>query len=208
MVSEFEISEWLSGLGAGAARVKYGSSKALRVASKESPGLVYPHFARFVKLLSGDNTIQRWNAVWTIAWLAAADRDHRIEKILRRFVAPITGPELIGAANIIGAAAEIALAKPHLADPIARAILKVERASYATPECRNIAIGHAIASLDRFYPLIERKHKVMVFIERQLRNARPATRHKAEKFRRKWLVDAEPRGLGAGENAQGWAPPR
>lgn len=190
MVSEFEISEWLGGLDATAARVKYGSSKALRMASQESPELVYPHFDRFVKLLSGDNTIQRWNAIWTIGHLAAADRGNRIEKILRRFLAPISGPELVGAANTIRAAAEIALAKPHLADPIARAILKVERASYATPECRNVAIGHAILSLDRFFPLIERKHKVMVFIERQLRNPRPATRRKAEKFRRKWLADA------------------
>lgn len=188
MVSEFEVLKWLSGLSAEAARVRYGSSKALRVASRESPDLVYPYFDRFVKLMSGDNTIQRWNAIWTIGHLAGADRNDRIEKILRRFLLPITGPELIGAANTIGAAAEIAKAKPHLADRIARAILKVERASYATPECRNVAIGHAIESLDRFFPLIERKHKVIVFIERQLQNPRRATRGKAEKFRRKWLV--------------------
>jgi hypothetical protein len=191
VVSEFEISEWLSGLGAKAARVKYGSSKALRVASKESPKLVYPHFDRFVKLMIGDNTFQRWNAIWTIGHLAAADREGRIEKILHRFLLPITGAEMIGAASVIGAGADIVLAKPHLADQVARAILKVERASYQRPECRNVAIGHAITSLDRFFPLIERKHKVMVFIERQLGNPRPATRRKAEKFRRKWLVSSE-----------------
>lgn len=191
MVSEFEISKWLSGLGDKAARVKYGSSKALRMASKESPELVYPYFDRFVKLMSGDNTFQRWNAIWTIGHLAAVDREGRIEKILRRLLLPITGTEMIGAACAIGAGADIALAKPHLADRIARAILKAERASYQRPECRNVAIGHAITSLDRFFPLIERKHKVMVFIERQLGNPRPATRRKAEQFRRKWLVRSE-----------------
>lgn len=115
-------------------------------------------------------------------------RDNRIEKILPRFLLAVTGPELIGAANTSGAAAEIARAKPHLADAIARAILKVERARYATPECRHVAIGHAIAALDRFFPLIEHKPKVVAFMERQLQNPREATRRKPEKFRRKWLV--------------------
>lgn len=191
MISEFEISEWLSGLGAEAARVKYGSSKALRLAARESPERLYPYFDRFVRLMSGDNAFQRWDAIRTIGHLAVADRERRIEKILRRFLRPIAGKEMIGAASVIGAGAEIVLAKPHLADPVARAILKVERASYQRPECRNVAIGHAITSLDRFFPLIERQQKVIAFVERQLRNPRPATRRKAEKFRRKWLVRSE-----------------
>jgi hypothetical protein len=181
-----EIDEWIRGLDAKPARVKYGSSKALRLASEQTPELVYPHFARFVCLLVGGNTILRWNAAWTLGHLAAADRDGRIEKILRRFCAPIEGPELIGAANAIGAAARIALAKPRLAGRLAREILKVEQASYATPECRNVAIGHAIRSLDCFLGLVRRKRPVIEFVERQLKNPRPATRRKAERFLKKW----------------------
>jgi len=142
VVSEFQIAEYLRGLDDTAARVKYGSSKALRVAARESPDLVYPHFDVFVLLFEGENTIFRWNAARTLGHLAAADRAGKIEKLLPRFCAAITGHELIGAANAIGAAAEIALAKPHLADCLARRILRVESASYATPECRHVAIGH------------------------------------------------------------------
>jgi len=189
MISEFQIEEWIRGLSAQPARVKYGSSKALRLASREAPEMVYPHFDRFVAQLAGENTIFRWNAAWTLGHLAAADQAGRIEKLLSRFCAPIAGPELIGAANVIGAAAEIALAKPHLADRIAGQILHVERASYATPECQNVAIGHAIRSLGRFFPAVKRKGPVLEFVRRQLGNPRPATRRKAQQFLKRWQPD-------------------
>ena len=82
-------------------------------------------------------------------------------------------------------AAEIAAAKPRLADRIAAAIVRVQRARYATPECRNIAIGHAIQALDRFFPNIEKTRPVLNFVHSQFQNPRPATRRKAEKFWKK-----------------------
>ena len=78
------------------------------------------------------------------------------------------------------------MAQPYLADKIARRILEVERATYATPECRNVAIGHAIASLDRLFPIIADKRAVQRFVSRQRNNTRPPTRKKAERFLRKW----------------------
>lgn len=186
MISEFQIEEWIRELSAQPTRLKYGSSKALRLASRDAPEMVYPHFALFVAQLAGENTILRWNAAWTLGHLAAADHAGRVEKLLRRLCAPIAGPELIGAANAIGAAAEIALAKPRLADRIAGQILKVERASYATPECRNVAIGHAIRSLGRFFPAVKRKRPILGFVRRQLGNPRPATRRKAGQFLQRW----------------------
>jgi hypothetical protein len=93
---------------------------------------------------------------------------------------------MIGAANAIQGAADIALAKPHLADRIAREIVKVRHARYATPECRNIAAGHAIQALDRFFEHIRQKKPVLAFVEYELNNPRPATRKKAEKFWTKW----------------------
>jgi hypothetical protein len=93
---------------------------------------------------------------------------------------------MIGAANAIAAAANIALAKPHLADRIVKEILKVERASYQRPECRNVAIGHAIQSFDRFFRHVGNTRPVLAFVKRQLDNSRPATRKKAERFLKRW----------------------
>jgi hypothetical protein len=76
--------------------------------------------------------------------------------------------------------------EPYLVDTIARHILEVERATYATPECRNVALGHAINSLDRLFPIIAGKRAIQLFVSRQMGNTRAATRKKAERFLRKW----------------------
>jgi len=188
------IAEYLRGLDSPAARVKYGSSKALRLLSTQNPKLLYPYFDTFAEMLAGKNTILGWNSAWIVGNLAAVDHEHRIDKLLRRFFAPITGTEMIAAANVIGAAAEVALARPDLADRIAREILKVETACYQKPECRNVAIGHAITALDPFFPSINRKRPVMQFVYRHIDNPGPATRKKAEKFSKNWtsLIDGRP----------------
>jgi hypothetical protein len=73
---------------------------------------------------------------------------------------------MIGAANVMSAAAQIACAKPHLSDRIAREMLKVSRAAYARPECRNVAIGHALRAFDRFFPLLQNQRPVLAFARR------------------------------------------
>jgi hypothetical protein len=130
-------------LRAPAPRVKYGAAKRLRLLSETSPEKLYSRFDMFFGLFQGENTFLRWGATRILGNLAAVDRDGKLEQVFDRFFAPIRGCELIGAANVIAAAGQIALAKPHLADRIAVEILKVDRASYRTPECRNVAIGHA-----------------------------------------------------------------
>jgi hypothetical protein len=179
-----------AGLDAPAARVKYGCLKDLRRLSQEAPQLIYPDFDKFAGLLDHPNSIFRWNAAHILANLARVDRSRKLAPLLDRFLKPIRGPQMIAAANVIQAAAVIAAAQPHLADRIAAGILTVRRAKYESGECRNVAIGHAIQSLDRFFESIPRQRAVLNFVRRQLDNPRPATRRKAEKFMKKW-VDGE-----------------
>jgi len=157
----------------------------LRV-SEQDPDLLYSRFDFFARLMEGEVRILRWNSSRILGHLARADREGRIEKLLDRYLAPITGNEMIAAANTIQGAADIALAKPHLADRVAKEIIKVSRARYATPECRNVAAGHAIQALDRFFEHLQDTKPVLRFVESQLENPRPATRKKAEKFCKKW----------------------
>jgi hypothetical protein len=185
-----------AGLDAPAARVKYGCLKDLRRLSEEEPQLVYPDFEKFVRLLDHPNSIFRWNAAHILANLARVDRSRKIGPLLGKFLQPVGGPQMIAAANVMQAAAVIAAAQPRLADTLAAGILAVGRAKYETEECRNVAIGHAIQSLDRFFASIPRQRAVVSFVRRQLDNPRPATRSKAEKFLKKW-VDAEKKTAGA-----------
>lgn len=161
---------------------KFATAKALRLLSEQAPGMLYPHFDRFVALLGSENGFLRWDATRVLAALAVVDKHEKIEANLDQYLKPIRGPHLIGAAAAIAGAARIALAKPQLASQMSHAILRVERARYQTAECHNIAIGHAIEALDRFFHLIGDPHWVIAFVQRQTGNRRPATRKKAEQF--------------------------
>ncbi len=56
------------------------------------------------------------------------------------------------------------------------------RARYRTPECRNVAIGHAILALGDFFDLLDNPRPVLRFVRNQIQNSRRATRNKAEQF--------------------------
>jgi len=183
------IPEILRGLSSDVARVRLGSAKVLRLLSEQSPSLLYRYFNAFVQMLDSDNAFLRWDATRIIGNLAAVDHQDKLEGILDRLMEHITDREMIGAATSIQSAARIALAKPHLADTLAKHILKVEFGIYKTPECRNIAIGHAIGALDQYFREIhELRQDVIEFVLRQRVNPRPATRKKAEAFFEKGML--------------------
>ena len=125
-----------------------------------------------------------------VTHLAPADRDDKLAAVLDKYLSPIAGPQMIAAATAIKWASLIALARPHLSERIACAILKVREATYKTDECRNVAIGHAITSLGAFFERIGDRKAVLEFVRAQLHNPRPATRKKAEAFLRKWPASA------------------
>ncbi len=178
----------LTAVSSDVARLKFGAAKALRDLSERAPDLIYPHFDFFVSLLRNENSILRWNAILLLGNLAPVDEDCRVDRVIDDYLAPISGPHLIDAANTMRGATAIGAAKPYLADTIARQILKVERATYATPECRNVAIGHAIDCIGRLFPAIADQRVVQFFVSRQINNTRNATRKKAERFLRKWPI--------------------
>lgn len=179
------VTEVIEGFQAEAARVKYGCAKVLRLVSEHAPELLYPHFDLFVRLLDHENRILQWEAIFVLSQLARVDTKDRFETIFHRYFAPIPGPVMITAANVIGGAARIAVARPRWADRIAREVLKVARARYQTAECRNVALGHAIEAFDQFIALLRDREPVVRFVKGQLKNSRHATRKKAEQFLKK-----------------------
>ena len=176
------IEEVLAGIGAKRAGVKFGASKALRIMSERLPELLYRHFDFFAAMLDHDNQILKWNATLTLANLARVDRAGKIEAILDQYLDLISGPNMITAANAIRGAAIIGLAKPHLVRRILLRIMRVERVEYATPECRNVAIGHALRALEQLADLLPDRRVLRLFAARQLGNPRPATSAKARRF--------------------------
>jgi hypothetical protein len=188
MSPAYDIPALLTALSAKEAPVRFGAAKTFELLSGESPERVYPHFDFFARMLHHENQVLRWNAIAILANLAPADDEGKLDRILTRYLAPIAGPAFITAANTIRGAARIAQCKPHLAPRIIRAILRVERASYPSPVCRDIAIGHACVALAALPPT----PAVRAFARRNQNNPRHPTAAKAAKLLRK-LSTAESR---------------
>lgn len=179
------LEKVFDGLDADEARVKFGCLKILRTISGWQPGALYPEIGRFFRLMNHKNTILQWGAIIIIGNLASVDEKRKIDRILTQYLKPISGGVMITAANVIEGAGRIAQAKPRLADRIARALLRVEKAKYQTPECRNVALGHVVDSLDGAFANIRQRRPVVQFVRRQLNNSRPPVRKKAAKFLRR-----------------------
>ncbi len=179
------LPQVMAGLASAKAAIKFGCAKVLLIISEEDPQLLYPQWDLFASQLESDNQIIRWGAIRIIGNLAQVDHDNRFEAIFKTYFAPIRGPVMITAANIIGASPAIVAAKPHLAGRIAAVVLKVEQAEYATAECRNVAIGHAITAFGKLFDRITDPAPILAFVHRQLGNSRNAVRVKAQKFLRK-----------------------
>jgi hypothetical protein len=184
------IDELIEALKVETRAVKFSYEKVLRQVSERRPDLIYPYFDVFVGLLDSDNSFLKWGAIMTVANLTAVDKENKFEAIFAKYYAPIPGPAMITAANIIGSSAKIARAKPELTERITREILKVEKAKYKnkgalSPECRNVAIGHAIDTFDKLFDQIGDKATVITFVKRQLKNTRKPVVKKSERFLRK-----------------------
>ena len=170
---------------------KFGYEKILRIISEKKPGLIYPYFSDYAKMLDSDNNIIKWGAIFTIANLTAVDTDKKFEKIFKKYYAPVTGPVMITSGNIIKASVQIIKSKPALAKKIINEILKVQEGKYfldgkPSPECKNIACGHAVEAFEEIYDKLTDKKPVHEFIKKQLNNKRPAVKKKAEKFLKKF----------------------
>ena len=168
---------------------KFAYEKTLRRISEKKPELIYPYFDTYTALLDSENSFLKWGAILTMANLTAVDSKNKFEEIFKLFYKPVRGQDMITAANTIGCSPVIARAKPELAEKIANEILKVEKTNFLykgepSPECRNVAIGHAIDAFDQFFDRVASQKKIVNFVERQLGNTRKQVVKKAERFLR------------------------
>lgn len=179
------VAALVKGMSVQSARIRYGSEKVVRFVSEMKPDLVYPFFDSLVSFLDCENKFLKWGAIITLANLASVDSKKKMEKIFTRYYAPITGPVMVTAANIIRGSEKIGRAKPELIPRVVKEILKVERAHFElhgepSPECLNVACGHALTVLEALYPMMGNRRAVKEFIARQRGNPRASVRKKAE----------------------------
>jgi hypothetical protein len=183
------VNDLISNLSSSNATRKYQSSKALIEIAEKTPVKVYPFFDECVKLLENDNNIIKWTGIIILGNLSSVDVDKKMVKILPKLFALLDTGKMITAGNTAMALASIAKNNSVFSDKITKQLLKVEKYKYDTKECGNIVIGHVINAFDVY--LEKPDKKVIEFISRALKNLRPATAKKAEKYLRSRLETSD-----------------
>jgi len=171
----------LEGLKHPKGNVKFGCEKVLRALSEQAPQLLSVHFPRLASLLDQDNRILKWGGILILARLAREDVP--FQEIFDRFFGLIRGNDMIAAANVIRSAAWIAEAHPEWTSRIVNCVLQVEAANYKTPECRHVAIGHALDALGALCGAAPASAAIREFAERQASNPRASTARRAQRLR-------------------------
>lgn len=180
----------LQGVSSSKAAIRYGCAKVLMDLSEEYPQQLYPYMDFFIDLLDSKYRILTWNAMAVIANLTKIDEDEKFDAVFNKYYRFINDEYMVTVANLVGHSGKIAVAKPYLTEKIANKLLKVEHISttpHLTEECKRVIAEQAIKSFDMFFDEVERKDKVIAFVERQLTSSRKALRDEAEKFLKKYV---------------------
>ncbi len=177
------LSIILEGVYSDTARVKLRSVKILAIISRKNPEILYPHMSFFIELMDSSNKIILWNTMDVIANLSKLDSENKINDIFEKFYDFISDESMITAAHVVDNSWKIAKAKPIYQNEITDKLIELETIP-RDQECRNILLGKAILSFDKYFDEIEDKEEVISLVKRQLNNSRNATKTKAERFLR------------------------
>lgn len=169
--------------------IKFVCTKIIRVVSEQKPELVYPYFEELVKWLRHENSFIKWDGILTLSNLAAVDFEDKFGAIYQDYFALIQDPHMITAANVIGNAWKIVLAKPEMESDITRRLLEVPNIIYMnkgepSPECNCIACGDVLECFEHYFDYSGSQIAMINFAEGQLGSRRKAVAKKAEKFLR------------------------
>lgn len=181
-VANVSIARLVKTMGQPSGTARYAAGSALVARAQASPAQVYHCFDEIADLLHSESNIIVWCALRAIGALAPADVDGKIDTLLDSYLAFIRCGKLITAANAIVGAGLIAQAQPALQVRIVAALLEIEKLDFGTPECRNVAIGHALDAFARLPEEVRDPPAVAAFIERQQSNTRSAVARRAARL--------------------------
>jgi hypothetical protein len=179
------LSGVIDGISSGRPQIKYKSGKILMILSEQNPEILYPKWSHFVKLLGSENTFMKSIGIRIISNLTRVDTKNKFDKIFDKFYGLLDDESMITAANLVDHSGVIAKAKPKFQNKITNKLLAIDKTHHG-PECKNIIAGKAMSSLSQYFEEARNKKKIIEFAKRQLKNTRPATRKKAERFLKKW----------------------
>lgn len=168
-------------------KVKYSFAKALLETAKSNPENLYHITEHFSILLHSKNNILKWNAIDIIANLSSIDFENKIDSQIPYIIDLLHTGQLITVNHAILGLGQIAANKPEIEELIYNELILVKDDKFETEECRAIAMGKVIQTVEQFFNGFYRDNKFREFLTNCLSSERSATRKKAENFIRNYL---------------------
>jgi len=179
------LSELIQNLKTKKETVRFNSSKALNLISKNNPEVLYPEWDYFFDLLDGDNTYWKCSVIPLIANLTRVDRQKKFEIMFEKYFALMNDRSFIPAAYVAKSAATIAKVKPKLRTKITEKLLGIDETRH-DPQRRDLVKSDIIDAFNEYFEVAEDKKRIIEFVRQQLNCDSPKTRKTAAKFLNKW----------------------
>jgi hypothetical protein len=166
-------------------KIRYGCTKELLNIGKDKPAILYNYFDRFEKMLKSENNIFKWTAIDLIGYLSSVDNENKTDKKIPDLIKLLHCGQLITCNHAIFAIGLIAQNKPKHRKRIIKELLTISKDRFETDECKNIAIGKVVETLNRFSDEINNEKLLIDFVAEATNNSRNATKKKAERLMKK-----------------------
>lgn len=160
-------------------KIKYGFAKELLKIGAAKPELLYDYFDIFVSLLKEKNNILKWAGIDLIGYLSAVDRDNKVDNQIPALKKLLHGGHLIASNHVIFSFGLIAQYKPAYKTEIIKELLRVDKDSFDTAECKNIATGKVLDVFNQLIADIKDNKATIRFIRKAAENKRSSTKKKA-----------------------------
>lgn len=153
--------------------------------ASDDPERLYEMFDRWIELMKSDNNILKWTGIDIIGALFVVDEEHRMDHAIPHLVKYVHGGHLITCNHAIVALARLANHRQDQRSRILDELLAVKDDTFETEDCRAIAMGKVLESLDSIVDEIKKDTSVRDFIREAQKSYRKATRKKADRLLKK-----------------------
>ena len=165
---------------------RYNCVRVFFRALEKEPGLFYPYWERFVEGISSSNGFYRSSATQAIAFLTAADKEHRLNTILEAYLRMLDDEKVMVARYFVQTIHLIPKARPDLHEKVIACLLDVENTRH-TASRKSLLKADIINAFEQLYETLsaQERKEILAFVEKERDSESLSTRKATKAFLKK-----------------------
>jgi hypothetical protein len=182
LVDEALLSALIANLRCKKETVRFNSSEALLLISRNRPEILYSRWDDFCSLIEGDNTYWKCSGIPILANLVRVDGKRKFDKYRKTYFGQMDDRKsFIPAAYLARSMPAIVEARPDLEPEITKRLLGIDKTRH-DPQRRDLVKYDIIEAFDRYFERAGDKKRILAFVKKQLGCDSPKTRKTAKRF--------------------------